>query len=242
MMIVENRKEIEKLIYDTFDAIDPSHINTNKYKSIFENMNDNEFAKYFKELLSDDLNNFILDIVEYENDLQMENIEKCAKVLGIPLYEDVYLPHLTMDKKKVVKYKQKALVAYMNVKRTQQLLAKKNGISISNEKVSATTNQVVDKDKNARDSDIEASMLVALGADAILQELHGPRADDTVMKREMNDSINNKGYVSLEDLTNVSTNKVTLNTINAYLLAMGLKSDLVSDTYILPKLSAELFE
>ena len=151
------------------------------------------------------------------------------------------MPHLTMDKKRVVVTKEKCLVGYINVKRTQQLLHKKNGLSTSNEKVSALTGQVVDKDKNARDSDIEASMLVSLGADKILQELHGPRADDPVMKREMNQSISTKGYVMLDELTNLSTNKVTLNTVNTYLLSMGLKSDIVSDTYILPKTSDELF-
>ena len=118
---------------------------------------------------------------------------------------------------------------------------KKNGLSTSNEKLSATTGQVVDKDKNARDSDIEASMLVALGADKILQELHGPRADDAVMRREMNQSISTKGYVMLDELTNSPLNKVTLNTVNTYLLGMGLKSDLITDSYLLPKTQEELF-
>ena len=62
------------------------------------------------------------------------------------------------------------------------------------------------------------------------------------MKRQMNESIATKGYVLLDELDNVSTNKTTLNTVNTYLLGMHIKSDLVSDSYILPKLSAELFE
>lgn len=241
-MAVANREYIEKLIYDTFDALDPSGTNSNKYRAMFAGMGDKEFEKFFKDFLKDDSENFVLDIVEFEHDLKMENCEKAAKVLGIPLMEYVYMPHLTMDKRRVIVSKEKCLTGYINVKRTQQLLHKKNGLSTSNEKRSALTDQVVNKDKQARDSDIEASMLVALGADRILQELHGPRADDPVMKREMNQSIATKGYVVLDELTNLPTNKVTLNTVNTYLLGMGLKSDLVSDTYILPKTSAELFE
>ena len=61
------------------------------------------------------------------------------------------------------------------------------------------------------------------------------------MKQQMNQSIATKGYVMLDELDNLPTNKVTLNTVNTYLLGMMLKSDLVSDTYILPKTSAELF-
>ena len=241
-MAVANRTYIEKLIYDTYDQLDPSGSNTEKMKAIFQPMSDKEFEKYMKEFLNNKDENFILDIVEFEHDLKMSYCENAAKVLKIPLMEYVYMPHLTMDKKHVIVSKEKCLVAYFNAKRTQQFVYKKNGMSISNEKLSATTGQVVDKDKNARDSDIEASMLVALGADKILQELHGPRADDQVMKREMNQSIATKGYVMLDDLTNLPTNKVTLNTVNTYLLSMGLKSDLVSSTYILPKTSAELFE
>lgn len=241
-MAVANRKEIEQLIYDTYNAIDPSGKNADKFHVMFEAMNDSQFEKFMKEFLNDDSENFTLDIVEFENDLKMENCEAAAKVLGIPLYEYVYMPHLSMDKSHVVVSKEKCLVGYQNIKRTQQLLHKKNGISISNERVSSTTGQVVNKDKNARDSDIEASMLVALGADKILQELHGPRSDDLVMKKEMNQSIANKGYVMLDELTNLSTNKITLNTVNVYLLSMGLKSDLVSDSYILPKTSSEMFD
>ena len=62
------------------------------------------------------------------------------------------------------------------------------------------------------------------------------------MKQEMNESIATKGYVLLDDLTNDPTNKVTLNTVNTYLLGMLLKSDIVSDSYILPKTSEELFQ
>ena len=155
-------------------------------------------------------------------------------------YEYVYMPHLTMNKSRVVVSKEKCLVGYINVKRTQQLLTKKNGMSTSNQRVSMLTNQVTGKDKNAQDSDIEASMLVALGADKILQELHGPRSDDMVMKQEMNQSIASKGYVLLDELTNVSTNKTTLNTVDTFLTSMMLKSDLVTDSYILPKVSQEL--
>lgn len=240
-MAVANREYIEKLIYDTYDALDPSGTNSAKYRNMLSGLNDQEFEKFMKDFLKNDEEQFMLDIVEFEHDLNMDRCEKAAKVIGIPLMEYVYMPWLTMDKKHVVVSKEKCLVGYINVKRPQQMVHKKNGISVSNTKVSALTNQVVNKDKNARDSDIEASMLVALGADKILQELHGPRSDDPVMKREMNQSIATKGYVLLDDLNNLPTNKVTLNTVNTFLLSMGLKSDLVTDSYILPKTSEELF-
>jgi hypothetical protein len=239
--MVSNRKEIEQLIYDVFDAIDPTHRNSNKYKVLFENMNDSEFEKFMKDFLNNENENFILDIVEFEQSLKMEQCEAAAKILKIPLMEYVYMPHLTMDKQNVVVTKEKCLVGYINIKRTQQLLHKKNGLSVSSEKISALSGQVTSNDRNARDSDIESAMLVALGADKIIQELHGPRADDPVMKKEMNQAIATKGFVMLDDLTNSSLNKTTLNTVNTFLLSMHLKSDLITDSYILPKISEEMF-
>ena len=240
-MAVINRKNIEKMIYDVFDALDPSGSNTNKYRNIFAVMDDKEFEKYMKEFLANEEENFVLDIIEFEHSLKFDYCEDAAKVLNIPLMEYVYMPHLTMDKKNVIVSKQKCLVGWFNVKRTQQLLHKKNGLSVSNDRVSALTGQVTRDDKNARDSDIEAAMLVALGADKILQELHGPRADDPVMKRQARQSIATKGYVLLDELENNPKNKVTLNTINAFLISMGLATDLITDTYILPETSSELF-
>lgn len=240
-MAVTNRLYIEKLVYDTFDALDPSGTNTDKYRTFFSQMSDPQFEKFMKEFLANDEENFVLDIVEFEHSLKFEYCEAAAKVLNIPLMEYLYMPHLTMDKHNIVISKEKCLVGYINVKRTQQLLHKKNGLSISDEKVSPLTGQVINKDKNARSSDIEAAMLVALGADKILQELHGPRSDDPVMKRQMNQSIATKGYVMLDELENLPTNKITLNTVNTYLLSMGLKSDIISNTYIFPKTSEELF-
>lgn len=240
-MAVANRKQMEQLIYDTFDALDPSGNNTAKYQQLFDEMDEKTFEKFMKDFLSNDDENFTLDIVEFEHSLQLDHCEAAAKVLNIPLMEYVYMPHLTMDKDNVVVSKQRCLVGYLNVKRTQQLLHKKNGLSVSNEKKSPQTGQVIGDDKNARDSDIESAMLVALGADKILAELHGPRADDPVMNRQMKQSIANKGYVMLDELDNDSKNKITLNTVNTYLLSMGLKSDLITPTYILPKTSDEIF-
>ena len=238
-MAVTNRKEIEKLIIDVFNALDPTGHNGGKYKTIFADMNDTQFEKHMKTFLEGD-DNFILDIVEFENSLKFEHCEAAAKVLGIPLMEYVYMPHLSMDKENVVVSKERCLVGFLNIKRLQQLIHEKNHLSTSNENRSAITGQVKGDDKNARDSDTEATLLVSLGADKILRELHGPRSDDPVMRTEMMQKIHTAGHCTLEELTDLPINKVALNTANAYFLSMGLKSDLVSKDYILPKRRKEI--
>ena len=240
--MIRNRKEIEQLVYNTFDALDPSGTNTAKYREYYSSLSDAQFEKHMKDFLKNPDENFILDTQDFEHSVKMDYCERAAKVLGIPLMEYVYLPHLTMDKKRVIVSKEKCLVGWINVKRTQQLLHKKNGLAVSDESRYHLTGQVTGEDKDARDSDIEATMLVSLGAEHILQELHGPRSDDLVMNREMMDHIATKQHVQLDELTNSPTNKVTLNTVNAYFLGMQIKSDIVVDSYVLPSVLAEIFD
>ena len=100
---------------------------------------------------------------------------------------------------------------------------------------SALSGQVMGKDKNARDSDQENYALVTLGAENILKELMGPRADDPVMKDQMYSQIAKDGYVSLENLTSDVKNKVTLNTIDVFFTGMGIATDLITEGLVVKK-------
>jgi hypothetical protein len=133
-----------------------------------------------------------------------------------------------MDNEKVICTKEPVPVGYLNIKRTQQTVSKKNGISTNIDQRSALTAQVTGADKNGRESDLENTMLACLGMEATLRELNGPRADDLVMKNQMLHDIALNGYTRLEDMDDDPSNKTTLNTVNVFLLGMGLESDLVT--------------
>ena len=222
------RKSMESLIYTFFSAIDKTGSNTKTYKDIFSQMSDAKFTSFFKQFFEDDMQYLVLNIVDYERSITISDIEKAAKVLNVPLYEYVYIPHITGDKDHPTVTKEKVPVGYINIKRTQQTVAKKNGLSTNIDKRSAITGQVVRADKNGRESDLENIMLTSLGLTNTLKELNGPRADDLVAKQEMLQSINTKGYVNLNDLTDDIGNKSTLNTVDTYFLGMSLKTDLVT--------------
>lgn len=229
------RQKMEKLIYDTFSALDKTGSNTKRYKALFKFMRDSAFEKFFKELFANESEYLILSITDYEADLRIDDIEDAANVLKIPLFEKVAFPHYTMDKNNVIVSKEAVPVGYCHVKRTQQTVAKKNGISTTADIRSSLTGQVTGADKNGRESDLENSMLISLGMTDLLKELNGPRADDMYMKQQMYTAINSKGYVSLSDMDSDSGNKTTLNTVDTYLLGMGIKSDLVTKGLMLKK-------
>lgn len=230
----EKREKMEETIYKFFDAFDKSGTNTKHYRDMFSAMTDNQFDKWFKEFFENDKAYLILNVVDYENTIGLEDIEAAAKTINIPLFEDVYMPYVTMDKKKVICTKEPVPVGYLNIKRTQQTVSKKNGMSTSIDSRSALTAQVTGSDKNGRESDLENTMLTSLGMTNTLKELNGPRADDLVMKNEMLHNIALNGYASLAELEDNPENKTTLNTVNVFLLGMGLDSDLVTKGLMLP--------
>lgn len=229
------RAKMESLIYTVFDKLDSTKTNSSKYRAFFKSMNDAQFDSFFKEFFADENQYLTLDVVDYERDLKMEHIESAAKELGVPLFEKVIMPHVNKNTEIPVVTKFEVPVGYVPLKRVQQILTKKNSTSTEATSRSAMTGQVVGRDKNARDSDVENFALVTIGATNTLRELMGPRSDDMVMKSEMYSQIAQKGFVSLSDLTSNLDNKTTLNALDVMLIGMGFKSDLVTEGLLLRK-------
>ena len=224
-MTPQKREEMETLIYNFFSAFDKTETNTKHYQDMFSKMSDTQFDKWFKDFFDNPKAYLVLNICDYENTIQLDDIEDAAKVLNIPLFETVYMPYVTMDKKKTIA---------TPIPVPQQTISKKNGLSTSIDTRSALTAQVTGADKNGRESDLENTMLASLGMVNTMRELNGPRADDMSMKNQMLHDIALNGYVKLEDLDDDVENKTTLNTVNVFLLGMGLDSDLVTKGLMLP--------
>ena len=232
-MTKPKRVKMEKLIYDVMSELDPTGANTTKYKNLFKGMSDVQFDTFFKKLFANDNDYITLDVVDYEVDLKIDQVEKAAKVLSIPLAEHIAMPYVNRDIDSPIMSKMPVFTGYVHIKRMQQVLSKKNTTSTDIGERSALTGQVTGKDKNARDSDTENFALVTLDATDNLRELLGPRADDRVMKSELYADISRKGYGNLAGLTNDVSNKATLNAVDVYLIGMGIKSDLVTDGLVL---------
>lgn len=93
---------------------------------------------------------------------------------------------------------------------------------------SAMTGQVVNKDKNGHESDIENNMFISMGLTNTMKELNSARSDDLVMKQQMLQSIALNGYTRLEDMDDELINKQTLNMVDTYFIGMSLKTDLIT--------------
>ena len=151
------------------------------------------------------------------------------------MWEYIYEPYLNGNVENPPGTVCKMLVLDYPIKRLQQMLFKKNHTATTITKRNPETGQVTDSDKTARVTDVEAySLLVQEQYDGA-RELYSFRADDMIMKTEALKMIAETGEVRLDDLTNDTMNKTTINTVNYYLLGACLMSNLVDGSgYMLP--------
>lgn len=233
--IQDRRKRFMIHLLKVMNLLDPTGQNAKIYQEKFEKMSDTQFDKYIRAFFNNPKQNFYLEIVEYERDLTIENIEKCSEYMKVPLLERIALPYLTNDPNNVITTPYPVPVGYIHEKRMQQTLMKKSAGSTDIKKRSQLTGQVTGEDKNARNSDLETYSLAAIKAMNALQEFMGPRADNEKARNEMYNDIAKNGYVSLLDLDLKDPyNKTALNTFSTYYIMQGIQTNLIGDINRIP--------
>ena len=225
----KKRDRITALILDTMGALDKTGANRTRYLDMLKGMSDEQFDRFVRAFRSDD-NHFYLEVVPYKNEPELGDIEKAAKIVGVPLHEHVYFRH---NSDQPVRSREKVPVGYVYIRRLQQILKKKTGFSLDTDKRSQVTGQLVGDSAAGRLADEETYALIAMGAKSIAQELLGPRADNRDKRLQMYQSIDRDGFVSLGSLRGDLKNQPTLNFLNSLLIGAGLSSDLVDPTELL---------
>ena len=230
--MTEKRKKVQDLINNVMMRLDPSGVNSQKYMKLFQSMNDTQFNEWINKFLADDKSNLRLDIEEFgDRRLQYENVEKAADFLKIPLYEYVYMPHISTDPNRPVRTRQPVMVGYLNIKRPQQLVTKKTGLAIDDSNRSELTGQVKGDSKGGMTSGIENELLCGVGANEVISEICGVRGDNVEEYDAMINQISETGSTRLEDVKTNSFDKPTVLKSDIYLRAMGFKTDMVSEAY-----------
>ena len=223
----ERFDRIKKLVLDIVKKMDNKKmLNYKRYEAMFAmfEQNPDEFRKW------DVLNNDALDssitmyMLPFE-ECSMQQIKAAADELKCPLEEYIYF---RQDDPRGIRSKTKVPTGYVHIKRMQQILSKKNHYSFDNDERSLKTGDVKGESKVASLSDPESFALSAIGADAALKEFLGPRADNTIQKQEMYREIARDGFCTLGSLTPGNKGSTTLNTLNTYLLASGIRTDLIT--------------
>lgn len=219
------RKAIESLVLTVVGDLDnPKMLNYNRYKAMFELMSSAEFDAWCKNM-GEDLDDTIQMYQLPFEEMKLTQIKKAADDLSIPLEEYMWYRDKGPDP---IRTLVKVPVGYIHIKRVQQMLAKKNKYSLQNEEVDFKSGQPTGSAKVAAISDVETMALTAIDANEALKEFMGPRSDNQAKKQEMYSDIAKNGYVLQDTLPDDIDKHTTLNTMNVYLIASGIQSDLVT--------------
>lgn len=223
------RADCEKLIYQVFDAIDPSKTNSEHYKQVFSKMSNEQFKKYISQKFP-----YRLHVRPFEIEPKMADAKKALDILGVPLLEKITEPFVyTDDKGRPVSTKE-ALVGPIHLKKVQQFVTKKNSYSVNIGQRDMKSGLLISHDKNGKESDRELEALSIMGLTNTMKEFTTIRADYMDAKSEAYNTINTIGSVSLEDLDIHGTDSLAKNMMNAYLIGAGLYSDMLNTDYYLP--------
>ena len=225
----KKNKKIKELVLGVVKAMDnDKQYNVKRYEDMFKlfEQDPDSFRKW--SVLNDDsLDSSISMFCLPFEEPSMPQIKAAADVIHCPLEEYIYY---RMNDPRGIRTKTKVPVGYIHIKRTQQLLSKKNHYAFTNDDRSLKTGDVKgEESKCASLSDVESFALQAIDADETLKELLGPRADNQKAKLSMYREIARDGYCALQDLPK-NTAGTTLTTVNTYLLASGIRSDLINDS------------
>jgi len=232
--VKQKRARIEKLLYNVLALMDPSKINMKKYQAMFAKMSDDQFSAWMDKFIADPKANIRVDIEEFGADnrkIKFENVEKAADYIGVPLFEYVYLPHVSSDPNRPVRTREKVLVGYLNIKRPQQLVTKKTGYVLSDADRDELAGTAKGESRGGTTTGVENELLAGVGADKIISELLGVRGDNVKEYDNMLEAISETGSVKLEDIKTNKFDKPTLLKTDILFMCMGLKTDIVSDSY-----------
>ena len=232
----ERKQRMIDYICTALEKLEGGKVNADNYRQQWTAMSEKEFTAMMKHLRDNEDEMLVyFEIIEFERDIKMANIEKCAEFMKVPLYEPVAVPDVTGETDNVVVTPEPVPVGYAHYKRMQQTVLKKSSVNINVDKKNPKTGQVVSTDKTVRNTDVETYAMMSIGAKKALREFMGPRADDPVAESEMYAAIANNGYCRMEDLTNDPENKVAVNTLNMYFLLQGFTTNLVGPMGMLPQ-------
>jgi hypothetical protein len=81
------------------------------------------------------------------------------------------MPHVSSNPNRPVRTKQPVLVGYLNIKRPQQIVTKKTGLTLSDNNRDEMTGAAKGDSKGGTTTGIENELLAGVGGDVILSEI-----------------------------------------------------------------------
>lgn len=228
----DKRARIVALVLEFMNIMDKTGKNAAHWKSKLDDMSDAALKEWLEKLESSKDHHFYLQVTPWDNEPSLNDIEKAAKLVGTKLEQYVYFRH-DGSANDPDRSATRCPCGYLHIRRLQQLLMKKTTHSTSTNSRNQLTGQLAGDSANGRIADEEAYALMTVGANAVVDEMFGPRADNRQKRLQMYRDIQRDGFVQYQNLTGDSKDQPTLGLFDVHMLAAGIKTDVITQTDLL---------
>lgn len=217
-----NRKKAEEFIFQFLKDIEPTGYNVEQYKKIFENMSDEQFDEYMRDIRDGKKYLVIFKPMYKAESITVENNLKVAEKYGLQFFERLIFTNNpnAPDYKTPIKY----LVIDLPYRRQSQTLIKKVNIPEHNKVIDELTFQPTGESKGAKISYPELQVLIGMGLDNTISELIRYRGGDRNGFNAYNAMFLRYGNANLKTLSEYSSGVESTKTLKTYLTAMHLSN------------------
>lgn len=221
---MSNRAKAEQVLLTWASDIDPSGINTERWKTKLADMSDDDFDKFMQQCR--DGKDYVSIIVpNFGNTrVSVENNFKVAKKYGVKFFQRIWLVDPVTNRRYLSHDEYPVL--HTPVRRQIQLAKSKSSYAKNSDKVDGLTGQVTGESAGGAISYPEVLVLQSRGLDKTVTEQTWARGGNDGATRAMNKLIHKTGSVSLHELENYSTGVKSTTTLSTYLKAAHINNNL----------------
>ena len=217
------REDIECFLIEFMDKLDKTHINSEYLQEKWAKMSDIQFEQWLKKKYP-----LQLQVRAWEIEPVMKDFYDAADVVGCTILEKIAEPFLYVNKNGIPVNTKPALKMRLNIKKVQQIITKKNKVSIDINNRDFKSGRLMTEDKGAATSDKEQESLAVMGLYNTMDEFSTIKADAMNAKSQAYNQILTTGKVSKNDYKVAKDDSLARNIISAYMLASHIETNLVN--------------
>lgn len=217
------RKEAEKVILGVVTPTTPSGYNGEVYKSLFKEMNDEQFDQFILKLEAGGKLCIWTDNYDKQHQVNFNNIVKLSRDIG--LEPEQQLTYVDQDTGMTLTTPESFVVGITEVRKQRQMLVKKFGAGKDDTMIDDLTGQVYSKSRGTGLSLPEVRVLITMGLPTVATEIYDVKGGDIGALEEYRTSIQETGQGSVRGAIARGTGVKSLKSMNKLYLGRHLDNN-----------------
>lgn len=205
--IAQKKKKILDFICKLCDTMEPSGLNSKRYRQIIGQMNDKEFDQFMNYMKEGKWQLHIVAPNMIVN-LQNEDLLKACDLIGLKLFHKVWMYDKVTGRKYLTD--NEYMFVKLPVRRQQQFLDEKISVPDNDRSIDGLTGQVTGDSRSCAITNPEIHILAARGLDKTLQELVNVRGGNVHGYNEFRRMLEETGEADLDALDPNSKTRVSV--------------------------------